>query len=166
MKFCRQCGKQLPDEALFCSYCGFSTQPQSENPHSHTQSAGVQGTDSMVIKLSERIKINSIIWVVIAILQIIIGIILNWIFLIVGVLNIVTAVRDYNYSKQILASPVGIVKNAEPLVIPIVTLVYNAVIGGIIGVAGSIYYLIAIRNFVMENKNYFLEIEMKHTANV
>jgi len=42
---------------------------------------------------------------------------------------------------------------------PIFTLVYNVLVGGVIGVVGSIYYFVALRGFVMENKTSFAEIE-------
>ena len=35
----------------------------------------------------------------------------------------------------------------------------NLVIGGVIGVIGSIYYFVAIRNFVMENKATFESLD-------
>jgi hypothetical protein len=107
------------------------------------------------------VKTNGIIWLVIGILQVLCGIFLNWVFLIVGVLNIISSVQDMNYSKELLEKPVGIVAKFEPIVGPIITLIYNLVIGGVIGVVGSIYYFVAIRNYVMENKQYFASLDAK-----
>ena len=45
---------------------------------------------------------------------------------------------------------------------PIITLVYNLIFGGVIGVGGSIYYLVAIRKFVLGNKERFALIEKQH----
>ncbi|MBQ9859817.1 MAG: zinc ribbon domain-containing protein [Clostridia bacterium] len=154
MKFCTHCGKELLDAAVICPGCGCAVEGQGGVP-------GVTAADgnALLTKLSERVKTNGIIWLVIAVLQMIGGLVFNWFLLVVGVLNIVSAIKDLQSSKTIPQNPVGIVKNAEPLTGPIITLVYNLVIGGIIGVAGSIYYFIAIRNFVMENKETFLALE-------
>ena len=87
------------------------------------------------------------------------GLLLNWIFLIVGVLNLISSIQDLNYSKEIPNNPVGIVAKMKPLVGAIVVLIYNLVVGGVIGVAGSIYYLVAVRGYVLENEQAFLGIE-------
>ena len=47
----------------------------------------------------------------------------------------------------------------EAVICPIITLAYNLVVGGVIGVVGSVYYFIALRGFVMENKEAFLALE-------
>lgn len=114
--------------------------------------------NNIIITLSERVKINAIIWLVIAVLQILGGIFINWFLLIVGVLNIVSAINDIKYSNILLQNPTGVVEKFESLTGPIITLIYNLVIGGVIGVAGSIYYFLGIRNFVMEHKNEFLKL--------
>lgn len=147
MKFCVHFGKELLDEAVLCPGCGCST----------GERAGAVNVDNrgLLTRLSERVKINAVIWLVIGCLQIIGGIFLNWFLLIVGVLNIISSIKDMQYSKTVLENPVGIVATFEPLTGPIITLVYNLVIGGVIGVVGSIYYFTAIRTLVMENKDYF-----------
>ena len=66
-----------------------------------------------------------------------------------------------NYSKNILIQPQGIVNKEKPLVGSIAVLVYNLFFGGILGVAGSIYYLVGIRNFVMTNANAFMALEQQ-----
>jgi hypothetical protein len=122
--------------------------------------------NALLTKLSERVKINSIIWFVIAAIQILIGLDGAVYTLIFGVLNIISAVNGMSYSKTILENPNGIVKNYESLTSPVITLVYNLAIGGVIGVVGSIYYFICIRGFVMENKDAFLALEtQEETAN-
>lgn len=151
MKYCTKCGKELLDEAVVCHGCGC---PVVVAPTSETVL-----NDSLLNKLSERIRTNAIIWIVIAVLQIIVGLLGTWLPLIVGILNIISAIKDMNYSKAVLKCPSGIVSSFEPLTGPIITLVYNLVIGGMIGVVGSIYYFVALRGFVMENKNSFLALE-------
>ncbi len=121
---------------------------------------------TIVNTISQRIQTNGIIWIVIGAIQILLGISVNWVLLIVGVLNLVSSIQDINYSKSFPLNPVGIVNKVKPLTGPIITLIYNLVIGGIIGVAGSIYYFIAVRGFVLENEQAFLEIENLQSDNL
>ena len=102
---------------------------------------------------------NGIIWFIIAGIQIIIGVCGTIVPLIVGVLNIISAINDLKLSKQVLVDQGGIVKSCEPMTSTIVTLVYNAVVGAVIGIGGSMYYMFAIRKFVLDNKEAFLEME-------
>lgn len=150
MKYCTHCGKELLDEAVVCVGCGCSVGEQNNQTVDET---------TLLNTLSQRLNINGIIWLVIGILQILGGIFINWFLLIVGVLNIISSIQDMQYSKTLLENPTGIVAKFEPLTGPIITLVYNLVIGGVIGVVGSIYYFLAIRNYVMENKQYFASLD-------
>lgn len=150
MKYCTHCGKELLDEAVICVGCGCSVGEQNNQTVDET---------TLLNTLSQRLNINGIIWLVIGILQILGGIFINWFLLIVGVLNIISSIQDMQYSKTLLENPTGIVAKFEPLTGPIITLVYNLVIGGVIGVVGSIYYFLAIRNYVMENKQYFASLD-------
>ena len=67
------------------------------------------------------------------------------------------------YSKVLLKNPKGIIAKFEPLTGPIITLIYNLIIGGVIGVVGSIYYFVAIRNYVMENKQFFASFDAENS---
>lgn len=158
MKYCTHCGKELLDEAVFCPSCGCAVGGQNM-PNENNQT--VDGT-RLLNTLSQRLNTNGIIWLVIGILQILGGIFINWFLLIVGVLNIVSSIQDMQYSKTLLEKPSGIVAKFEPIVGPVITLVYNLVIGGVIGVVGSIYYFIAIRNYVMENKQFFESLDVEN----
>lgn len=160
MNFCQNCGTQLEKAAHFCPNCGAAL--EVKQPTISEETPGTPPT-ALLTKLSERVKINGIIWIVIAAIQLVIGIVGAWFVLIVGALNLLSAIGNIKYSNRILNNPTNIVKNAEPLISPIITLVYNVVIGGIVGVAGSIYYLIAVRGFVLENKEAFLALEKQHT---
>lgn len=146
MKYCTHCGHELNDAAVVCVHCGCLAEKKNVDFNSF---------QAMVQKLSERVKVNGFIWLAIAIVQIVMGIAWDWILIIVGVLNLVSAIQDINYSKAVLESPEGIVEKFQPLVGPIVTLVYNLIFGGVIGVAGLIYYLLCVRNFVLENRFVF-----------
>ncbi|MBQ3093972.1 MAG: hypothetical protein IJC52_02265 [Clostridia bacterium] len=171
-KFCYHCGKELASEAVVCIHCGCSCIPVKTNENSFSSaisnlfggssaSADLSG-NQLVNTLSERMKIDAVIWIVIAIIQIIAGIFLDWFLLIVGVANIATAISDFKYSNDVLSNQNGIVAKFEPIVMPIIVCAYNLLIGGVIGIVGSIYYFIAIRGFVLNNKDAFLAIETIH----
>lgn len=155
--YCSKCGKELVQNAAFCPGCGCAVGGQSAQT---VNNPSVDGT-ALLNKLSQRLNTNGIIWLVIGILQILGGLFINWFLLIVGVLNIISSVQDMQYSKALLEKPNGIVAKFEPIVGPVITLIYNLVIGGIIGVIGSIYYFVAIRNFVMENKQFFAGLDVE-----
>ncbi len=150
MKFCSKCGKEMIDEAAFCPDCGCAvggTAPQAQK-----NSADLLNT------LAQRLNTNAIIWIVIGALQILGGLFLSYFLAIVGALNIFSSINDLNYSKTLHENPTGIVEKFEPLIGPIITLGYNLIFGGVIGAVGSIYYLLAIRNFVLENRQQFIEM--------
>ncbi len=154
MKFCTHCGKELMDDAVICVGCGCAV-----GGNAQTATAVATDTNVLLQTLSQRLNTNGIIWLVIGILQVLGGLFLEWFLLIVGVLNIISSIQDMQYSKTLLQNPTGIVAKFTPLVGPIITLVYNLVIGGVIGVIGSIYYFVAIRNYVMENKQAFASFD-------
>lgn len=146
MKYCSHCGNEIMDDAVVCVKCGCSTTPNNQF---------VSTPPNFIQQLSDRVKINGIIWLIIGILQALLGLTINWVLLIVGALNIISSVQDLNYSKEVLNSPAGIVEKFKPLTGPIIVLVYNLLFGGIIGVVGSIYYLVGVRNFVLSNESSF-----------
>ncbi len=151
MKFCTHCGNEIMDEAVICPKCGCAVKKEVVSAPANSP--------SLLQQLSVKLHTNAIIWIVIGALQILGGLFINWFLLVVGVLNIISSVQDMKYSKTVLENPQGIIKKFEPLAGPIIVLVYNLVIGGIIGVAGSVYYFVAVRGFVMQNKTQFEEIE-------
>ncbi len=152
MKYCTHCGKELLDDAIVCVGCGCATE------NSNSPSAQIPA-ENLVNTYATRTKTNGIIWIVIGAVQVALGLTLDWTLLIVAALNIVSSIQDLDFSKKVLQNPVGIVAREKPLTGPIITLAYNLIFGGIIGVAGSIYHLLAVRNYVMQNEAAFLEIE-------
>ena len=159
--YCKYCGTELSNDANFCSNCGKQiSEQQSGGGYSYTPpTINPLNGQALVIKFSERVKTNAIIWIVIGAVQILLGVYVQWILLIIGVLNIITSISDFNYSKNVVQSPKGIVTRVKSLIGPILILIYNLIFGGVIGVAGSIYYLVAVRGFVMENEPQFQAIE-------
>lgn len=180
IRFCSGCGAEVSGSA---DVTNNSTAPNNQGANNYQNSYNSQNAfnnsnnynaqmpynnafnpntpESLLRTLSERYKINAIIWFIIAGIQVILGITINWILLIVAALNIVAAVQDLNYSKKVLMQPQGIVNKEKPLAMPIVVTVYNVFFGGLIGIAGSIYYLVGIRNFVMTNANAFMALEQQ-----
>lgn len=154
MKYCTHCGKQLLDEAVLCPGCGCAA-----NNIENANIFNSQICSQLLNQLSSKLKTNGIIWLIIGIIQVFIGLFINWFALIVGILNIVSSVKDINYSSTILNEPKDIIKNFEPVTGPIITLVYNLIFGGVIGVVGSIYYFVAVRSLVTEHKHEFEAIE-------
>ena len=84
---------------------------------------------------------------------------INWIFGIVGILNIISAINDLNYCKTVLTEHSGIIAKYEPITLPVITLIYNIIFGGIIGIAGSVYYIVGIRGYVLSHKSDFLKYD-------
>lgn len=144
MKYCTKCGKELFDEAVICMGCGCRTEDSQKNESIES--------DELLNTLSQRIHTDAIIWLVIGAIQLFTGV-----FFIVGILNIISAINDMKYSKEVLQNPSGIVERYEPLTMPIIVFAYNLIFGGVIGIVGSIYYFVSIRGFVMENKAYFAD---------
>lgn len=165
MPYCSKCGKPHDDNAHFCGYCGQSVnvaQPKvavKPQPAPQAKKTDTGKPDPVVVQLSERLKTSAIIWIIVAVLQILAGV-----TAIIGILNIISAVKDLNYSKEILKNPVGIVGNFQSTTGPIIVLLYNFFLGGTIGVVGSIYYFVGIRGYVMENKNKLLDLEAQTLA--
>lgn len=150
MKYCTHCGKEMFDEAVICVGCGCPVSSAKNNIVSNP----IDST-RLINTLSQRVTTNGVIWLVIGILQILGGIFISWFLLIVGALNIISSIQDLQYSKTLSENPTDIVAKFEPLTGPIIAMIYNLVIGGVIGIVGSVYYFVAIRSYVMENKQAF-----------
>ncbi|MCR4593894.1 MAG: zinc ribbon domain-containing protein [Clostridiales bacterium] len=187
---CNTCGKEIETGAMFCTYCGMPVTAYTDNTignptiNNYTQNNSYAQNNSyipnnayapnnayvpinssaLIQQLSQKLLTNGIIWIVVAVIQIFLGLFFNWFLAVVGVLNIVSAVQDIQASNKIKVEPIRIVDKYEPLAAPIISLVYNVIFGGLIGVAGSIYYLVAIRDFVIKNRNSFIQIEADYLS--
>ncbi|MBQ8849784.1 MAG: hypothetical protein IJ011_05600 [Clostridia bacterium] len=138
MKFCKTCGYGMDESAQICTNCN------SAMDNVNTMS------DDKLKELAKRIKINGIIWLIIGICQV-----CTFVCAVVGILNIISAVRDIKTSNTLMTYRVGLVKAYEPLTGPIIVFIYNLIFGGVIGIAGSLFYFFGIRGYVMDNKEYF-----------
>lgn len=215
MKYCEKCGKQLSDEACFCSGCGCSTADKKKKfctkcgseieseaiicpacgcptelygaqfanaggigyAPNNAAPQGFAGVDAgpYLRNLSQKIQTEAIIWGVIAVIQIILGIYLLSIYnpfsdyeetygttlLVIAALNIFSAYSDFKYSKEVLARPSNILSKYTPVTGLVISLVYNVIFGGLIGVAGSIFGFVT-RNYVMTNAPVFSQFEKKN----
>lgn len=77
---------------------------------------------------------------------------------VVCVVNFITAARTFGYIKQIHQSPIGIVSHFQSAGKPIAVLVLNILCGGVLGIIGAVFALVA-RSLVTENQNQFYDLE-------
>lgn len=89
MSFCKNCGNEIEDGAMFCTKCGqpvnnttANNQPNNQNTqqNAYQQPTGApvyqnyqQPMPNLITQLSSKIKTEAIVWTVIACLQVIIG---------------------------------------------------------------------------------------------
>lgn len=134
-------------------------------------------------QLSGKIKTEAYVWIGVAVIQVILGLfnvitgialfdeyedgtsqlISGFLIWLVAVVNFINSGKDLKYSKEIMENPVGIVEKYKPIKSVVITLVYNLLVGGLIGVVGSIFGFIT-RSFVVNNEKDFLAIEEEHKA--
>ena len=149
--FCHHCGAEVNPDAVICVKCGCTVQ--------HKQ---IEDKKNVLSDFCNRLKINGIIWLAVAGVQLLLSIFSEWFLIFVCALNIVSGILDITNSQKLLKEPIEIIKKVEPLAGPIIMLVYNVIFGGIVGVAGSIYYLAAVRGFAITNKQDLLSIEAEY----
>lgn len=103
--------------------------------------------------LSEREKTAGIIWLVIGILQC-----LSCVAIICGAWNIYAATTRFKQAQSVLNPWKGIVATYDAWQKNIIIgIVINVLFGGVIGVAGSLYDFLAVRDYVLSNKKVFEE---------
>lgn len=176
--YCTHCGTKMYDQDAYCSNCGeraiminavhsrgavtSARQAVVEDyAYTPTINARLEMTESTLIrKISNRVKVNGIIWLAIGIIQIGLGIEFEWVWtFVVGILNMISSIKEIRFSNRIKKAPVGIVEGYKPLVGPIITMLYNLFVGGVIGAIGSIYYFAGIRSLVMNNQSLLIKME-------
>ena len=156
MIYCTECGNQISDKAMFCPNCGNPVRPTSPNYSYSGHSSGTGITDSQCVdKLAAKEQTSGIIWMVIAILQFMIGLAGAWIVLVIAILNALAAIGSFQKAKKVKQPYPGMVEEYDKqLTSFIISLVYNAVFGGVIGVAGNVFDLVT-RNYVLSNRAIF-----------
>lgn len=164
---CSECGKEYSDKAFACPNCGnpthttatpIPTQNQPQYATATQYQMNIPAVSPYAEKLAIKEQTSGIIWTVIAAIQVIIGISGLWITLYIAVLNGFTAWGCFQKAKKVRNPYIGMVNEYEKqLTSLIIALVYNAVLGGIIGVAGNIFDLIT-RNYVLTNRAVFESI--------
>ena len=90
----------------------------------------------------------------------IIGIIqcLSCALIIAGVWNIYVAITRFKQAEAVKNPWPGLVENYDNWMTSIIiNIVINVVFGGVIGVAGGLYDLLAVRAYVLDNKEIFNE---------
>jgi len=150
---CNKCGNETNNSGSLCSECAVQS--------------------PLIPELVTKIRTEAKIWKIVAIVQLAIGaltIVLNLIngmiesalygalIIVVAFLNFKSSKKDLEYADEITTNPVGIVSKFEPLNELIVTTVYNAVVGGVVGVVACVFGFMT-RKYVMDNKQGFIEIE-------
>ena len=176
-KFCPSCGfntesvkqaKESVSNTQNVNSYQNTNQYQNANAYQNPNNAAFGNDDitmkNMLAQLSQKNQTNAIIWIVIGALQII-GAIYMFAFydasiytlavMAIGILNIVAGYKDYKYSKELLQRPIAIISRYESMTPIVISLIYNVLFGGLIGVVGNIYEL-TIRN-LLQTEKFFKE---------
>jgi len=157
---CSECGKQYSDKAIACPNCGNPTHSSPISTQPVFQTAAQNQANNFTLsqyaeKLATKEQTSGIIWGVIAVLQIIIGCFGFWSAFLVAAINAYGAVLSFQKAKKVRNPYPGMVEEYEKqLTSLIIAFVYNAIFGGVIGVAGNIFDLIT-RNYVLTNRAVF-----------
>lgn len=115
---------------------------------------------SNVLKnISKKEMTGAIIWIVLAVIQILLGIAFidyYWVTLIIGIWNLINGITRITRAGKVEESQNTIVEEYErSLTGLIIFLIVNIFIGGLIGVIGVIYDMVT-RNYVLNNKDIIL----------
>ena len=164
-KFCENCGSELVEGNKFCPSCGADVYNKSSDNVNNVINSP-EKVRKLITQLSQKNQTNAIIWGALGVVQIIIAMCTITYYgfatgiwtLVVGILNVYSGYKDFTYSKELLKKPVAIISRYESATPIVIALIYNLIFGGIIGIAGSLYE-ISIRNFVLNNKTEFEQVE-------
>lgn len=146
--FCTKCGNKLVGNAAYCSTCGAPVKTiiaQREN-----------NVVDCIKTLSLKEQISGIVWIVVAFFQIIIGYIGSFAFLVLGISNIFTGIARLKQSQKVLTPYDGMIKEYENRWKAfIVSLIFNLLIGGVVGFMCSVATICEInaRNYALKNKD-------------
>ena len=141
-KKCPYCQEYINIRAKKCKHCGEWLIPK-ENSKAYRE--------EIIKKIANFQHIANIIWLVIAILQI-----LSIILIIAGIWNLIAIISKWKLPKRILERDVFLPSEYESITGLIIILVVNLLLGGVLGVVlvGFDFY---IRGLVLDNRNLFTE---------
>lgn len=190
--YCPECGARVKGEEKFCPTCGAAVSGGGSGRGAVSFGPAQQraATEDLLLQLSKKVKVEAIVWCVIAALQVLIGFSMinegaqldtlgsvfgvanagaertgmGFAILIVAAVNFYVCSKDFKYSREVLKNPSGIVKKYRPLAGLVINLAYNLIVGGVIGVVGSVFWFIT-RSFVMNHEKEFEAIETGYQGN-
>lgn len=147
MKFCTKCGQQIHDEAVICVHCGcqIASAAAPQEPKKDKK---------LVITLSQKLDTYGTVAIAIGIFQI-----LTLVGLFMGVMNIYAGITNKKSAKLLLDDPRDIIKRYSPAGGPILLLVFNLFLGAFIGIIAVIYWMVAVRGYVLDNREEFERID-------
>lgn len=167
IRFCEQCGAEIIQGAVYCSNCGNKIDyaiPENRDTETYEWQGLFQNGIHVIHKISSKEKISTGIWVGIACVQALLGFIFHFAWL-AALWNFLACFMNYRFIKKMNVYPVGVYTHYNDLLFSIIsTMIFNIVVGGIIGVIGGIYDL-TIRSYAMQNKEALLCVDAVYTQN-
>lgn len=155
--YCKSCGATLSGNSDYCESCGFKL---TETGQLGSEVGVVTLPNETTHWLASRVQTNAVVWLLIALYQILAGIPLavagyGVLMIACGVWNIVQCAKDFKFSKQIRACDNIVLARSIIHVIDrskggtIVFLFINLFLGGVLGVIGCILWL-ALRSKALD----------------
>ena len=182
--FCSSCGAPLKNNNAPAGQAQPVYTPQA--PYQQGYMAYQPQVPALIHQLRGKIQTEAIVWIVIASIQVIIAlvnigigssinssyysdgegtanIVLGLMVLIVAVANFIFAAKDFSFAKRIMSNPVGIIQKYQPVGGIVGMLIWNFLMGGLVGIIGSIFCFVT-RNFVIVNQAGFQVLETQYIA--
>ena len=156
--YCKSCGATLTGNSMYCPSCGFQL---TSNGQLGSDTGGIVILPNETTNwLSRRVQANGVVWLLIALYQIIVGIVLIGLgygvaMIACGVWNIVQSILDLRFSKQILRcdnmdQARAIIRSIDHSKgVTVFFLFLNLLAGGVLGVIGCIFWL-ALRSKALD----------------